>query len=775
MFPKVIVVSLALAGGLLACSPSKVSDDPGPVAPFPLTAVTLLDGPFLHATELNRQSLLAYEPDRLLANFRKEAGLEPKAEVYGGWESMSLAGHSLGHHLSGCALMWQTTGDERFRERINYIVGELALCQAADSSGYLGAMPEGKTILENEVAKGDIRPQSFNLNGIWAPFYTHHKVLAGLRDAYRLTGNDQALQVAARFADWIGTIIANLTDEQVQVMLECEHGGLQEVLADLSADTGEERYLALARRFHHAAILDSLAMNIDILPFKHGNTQIPKLISQARLYELTGAEEEREAAEFFWSTVVHHHSYVTGGHGNHEYFGRPDELRNRLSDETTETCNVYNMLKLSHHLFLWEPRAEVADFYEQALFNHILSSQNPENGRVVYNLSLEMGGHKDFQDPEWFTCCIGTGMENHSKYGGNIYFHGDDTLYVTQYIASEVNWAAQGLKLTQLTNYPEEQGSSLRISTDQPKTITLALRYPSWATEGMQILINGTAETVDAQPGHFVYLRRTWRDGDEIQLTFPFSLRLEPMPDDSDRIAVCYGPLVLAGELGPVEAINPLEQPDYVPVLMSEARDPAAWLEAVPGEVNTFRTHGAGYPRDFTFRPFYQIHDRNYSVYIDLYTQEKWAARQVVLAQEQARQDSLNALTYDLFEPGNERSETTHRFAGDQSTIVEQRGRRARSAERGGWFAFTMQVRPDAPMTLVLDYWGGYTGSKTFDILIDGERVATQNISNIRDGYFLDIPYPIPPELTAGKTSVEVRFVGHEGHRAGPVFRARML
>ena len=252
---------------------------------------------------------------------------------------------------------------------------------------------------------------------------------------------------SAGFADWLATIGQGLTGDQVQQMLDCEHGGIQETLADLYADTGKEKYLALARTFHHKAILDSLAMGIDILPFKHGNTQIPKLISQARLYELTGDEEARRAAAFFWERVVDHHSYVTGGHGNHEYFGRPDELRNRLSDETTETCNVYNMLKLSRHLLLWEPRAEVADYYERALFNHILSSQHPENGPVVYNLSLEMGGHKDFQDPEWFTCCIGSGMENHSKYGANIYYHSVDELYVSQYIASVLEWKEKGVRL----------------------------------------------------------------------------------------------------------------------------------------------------------------------------------------------------------------------------------------------------------------------------------------------------------------------------------------
>lgn len=770
---KIAIANLVLLIGVIGCSQRTESN--GALTPFPLTAVELLDGPFQHATALNMKSLLAYDPDRLLANFRKEAGLEPKGEVYGGWESMSLAGHSLGHHLSACAFMYQTTGDQRFLDRVNYIVDELALCQEADGGGYIGATPRGKQILEEEVAKGAIRAQAFDLNGIWAPYYTQHKVLAGLRDAYRLAGNEKALTVAAGFAGWLATIVEGLSDEQVQEMLHCEHGGIQEVLADLYADTGDGKYLTLARTFHHKAILDSLAMEVDILPFKHGNTQIPKLIAQARLYELTGEEEARRSAEFFWATVVNHHSYVTGGHGNHEYFGRPNALRNRLSDETAETCNVYNMLKLSRHLFLWEPRVEVADYYERALFNHILSSQHPENGRVVYNLSLEMGGHKAFQDPEWFTCCIGTGMENHSKYGANIYYHSDDELFVTQYIASTLHWEEKGVRLTQNTRYPEEERTALAVSTAQPATFTLTLRYPAWAEKGMAVMVNGEAQEINQEPGSFVRIRRTWEEGDTIVVDFPFSLRLEPMPDDAGRVAVCYGPLVLAGDLGPADNSTAAYQDDYVPVFMSEERNPEAWLEAVPGQVNTFKTQGVGRPRDVVLRPFYQVYDRNYSVYFDLYNEEKWTRRQASLQTERQLRKILEAMTHDLFQPGVPQSEEDHRFAGERTEVLEFRGRKARVAERGGWFSMVMKVPPDESASLVVEYWGGFTGSKTFDILVDGQRIATENISNKQDGAFLDQGYPIPAELTAGKEEVEVRFAPHEGHRAGPLFGVRTV
>ncbi len=590
---------------------------------FPLTEVKLLDGPFHQATGLNMVTLLNYEPDRLLAKFRSEAKLEPKAQHYHGWEDNTIAGHSLGHYMSACALMYQTSGDPEFLNRVNYMVDELAVCQEADGDGYIGAFPNGKKILEEEVAKGNIRSQGFDLNGIWVPYYTQHKVLMGLLDAYHRCGNEKALEVAVKFAGWLGTVVQNLTDDQIQEMLKCEHGGINEALAEIYAATEDEKYLRLSRVFHHRAILDSLAHGKDILPGKHANTQIPKLVGLARRYELTGSETDRRAAEFFWDRVVNHHSYVTGGHCNHEYFGAPDSLRDRLSNETTETCNVYNMLKLSSHLFSWEGSPKVADFYERALFNHILSSQHPGDGRVIYNLSLEMGGHKEYQDPFWFTCCVGTGMENHAKYGENIYYHNEEELFVTQFIASELTWKEKGLVVTQRTQYPEEQGITLEFSCPEPIRMTLMIRYPGWADKGMNIRVNGKIHHHKNAPGSFVAVSGKWEKGDLVTVEFPFSLRMETMPDDTNRVALMYGPLVLAGDLGPVDDSKAAD-PNDVPVLMTNERNPSAWTEALQGSPNTFRTLNTGRPSEILFRPFYQVHDRRYSVYFDLFDEARY-------------------------------------------------------------------------------------------------------------------------------------------------------
>jgi DUF1680 family protein len=743
------------------------------VLQFPLTDVRLLEGPFLHATELDMKTLVNYEPDRLLSKFYTEAGLKPKAEHYMGWENESLAGHSLGHYLSACSMMYRTTGDTAFLNRVNYIVDELKKLQDADGDGYIGAFTNGKKILENEVAKGNIRSQGFDLNGIWAPFYTQHKIMAGLRDAYHLCGDTTALDVEKRFADWLDKIVSPLNDAQVQEMLRCEHGGISETLADLYADTGDPKYLRISEIFYQKAILDSLKAGIDVLPGKHCNTNIPKLIALSRLYELTGDTSDRKAAEFFWHTVVTHHSYVTGGNGDNEYFGPEDKLRNRLDEGTTESCNVYNMLKLSEHLFEWDASANVADFYERALFNHILATQNPETGNVTYNLSLDMGGFKDFQDPYWFTCCIGTGMENHSKYGRNIFYHNDKDLYVFQFIASELNWHEKGIILTQKTSYPEEQGTHFEFKCEKPVRFTLQIRYPYWAKNGIEITVNGKKKQVAQHPGSFVAIERYWKTGDIIDVKIPFSLRLEAMPDDSNRVAVMYGPLVLAGDLGP---LNDSTSHDamYVPVMMTENRDPSTWMKPVEGKPNTFITVNTGRPRDVEMKPFYSIYDRRYSVYWDLFNEKGWNAKQAEYNAEREHIKKIKDAEIDFVQPGEMQPEGNHNFKGDKTGPGAFKERAYREA-RGGWFSFDLKVKPDVPIALVVEYWGGFPGAKTFDILANDKIIATENISNKKDGLFFYGNYDIPSEITKGRSKINVMFRAHQGNTAGPVFGIRTI
>lgn len=742
--------------------------------PFSYEETELLDGPFLHATKLNERTLLdSYDPDRLLSKFYSEAGLTPKADHYMGWENESLAGHTLGHYLSACSMMYGTTGDVRFLERVNYIVRELRKIQDADGDGYLGAFPDGKRILGQEVGKGIIRSQGFDLNGIWSPFYTEHKILAGLRDAYHYCRNDTALSVEKYFADWIYGIIMPLDDERTQEMLRCEHGGIAETFADLWADTKDNRYLDLANKFYQKSFLDSMKRGRDILSGKHCNTNIPKLIALARLYELTGDSSNRKAAEFFWKTVVGHHSYVTGGNGDNEYFGAADKLRNRLDEGTTESCNVYNMLKLSEHLFEWTASADVADYYERALFNHILSTQNPETGNVTYNLSLDMGGYKNFQDPYDFTCCIGTGMENHSKYGLNIYYHSDDELFIFQYIASVLNWKTKGIRLIQRTNFPEEQGTTLELSCEKPVRIILQVRYPSWAINGMEVSVNGKNQKIKQDPGSFVALNRTWKTGDVIKVSFPFTMRLEAMPDDSNRVAVMYGPLVMAGDLGPID--DPRSKDGlYVPVMMTSDRNPSKWTIKVDGSVNCFKTVNTGMPRDVELKPFYKTVNNRYTIYWDLFTEEEWKARQIAYNEAIAMEKKLKEAQIDFVQPGEMQPERNHNFKGEKTTPGSFKDRANRES-RGGWFSFDMKIIPDIPVSLVVDYWGGFPGAKTFDIVVNDKILATENISNKKDGQFISEQYDIPSSISDGKSRITVTFRAHLNNMAGPVFGVRTI
>ena len=739
--------------------------------PFDLGEVTLLEGPFLDATLLNVKSLLQYEPDRLLAKFRIEAGLAPKAEHYGGWEGMTLAGHSLGHYLSGCSLMYRTTGDPRFLERVSYMVEELNLCQQANGQGYIGAFPDGQRILEEEVGKGIIHASSFDLNGIWAPFYTMHKVMAGLRDACHLCDNEQALRVESKLADWLRSCLAGLTEEQVQEMLQCEHGGMNEVLADLYADTGDEAYLDLSGKFYHHAILDPLSRGEDILSGKHGNTQIPKLIGLARRYELTGDSTDRKAAEFFWDRVVHHHSYVNGSHGFHEYFGPPDSLNQRLGSTTSESCNVYNMLKLSTHLFSWTAAPEVADYYENALINHILSSQHPETGQVLYFHSLQMGGHKEFQDPFAFTCCIGTGMENHSKYGEAIYFRGIGELFVNLFIASELRWEEEGLILRQETGFPEEQSTRLRFINEEPVKLTIQLRIPSWADASCAVQINGKKVKDPVVPGSYMSLYRNWRKGDEIVLDMPFPIRVEPMPDNPRRIAICCGPLVLASDFGIPSEETPVNTQE-IPVLVPIDPDPSSWLVPLPHEQNTY-LNSICRPEGAVLRPLYKISNQLFTVYWDVVDENGWQAllrQRKAHEQEQAR---LEQLTMDRIQPADDPASQGHDFRSENPGFYRFDGFPCIES-RTGWFSFDMRVKKGAAAGLLVDYWGGFRGPREFLVKVNGVVLAMEDLSGVPYNQRGQVLYDIPASLTStGK--VTVTFESSPNHYAGPVFGVRTL
>ena len=532
----------------------------------------LSDGPFLHAQEMDHAWVRSMEPDRFLAGFRLEAGLGSDVPRYGGWEDSGASGHAFGHWLSASARLLPATRDSVLARKLTACVEGLAACQAAEGTSLVAGFPESRRIFA-EIRRGDIRAQGFDLNGGWVPLYTEHKVslldvwhyarLAGYRDL-----SDRAWNVLVPLAGYFADLFDGLSDEQLQTVLICEHGGLQEVFLNLYMVSGDPRYLAVGKRLEHRAFLEPLERGEDRLAGEHANMEIPKVIGLVREYEATGEERCLAAAQFFWDRVVNHHSYVIGGNSEREHFGQPDHLEGRLSGETCETCNTYNMLKLTESLYRNDPRSEYVDFYERALFNQILGSQNPADGMVCYMSPLGDRCRKNFSLPyDSFWCCVGTGMENHAKYGAFIYAKdpGAENLYVNMYIPS--SWeASESLSLEQVTGFPFSDGVTLRVHPRGKRSLaTLHLRHPRWSEGPLEVRLNGKRVQARESDG-YLSLRRKWKEGDEVTFTLRPVFRSEALPGDPGRVAWLWGPLVLAAPVAEDDPV-PLPRPGTVPSL----------------------------------------------------------------------------------------------------------------------------------------------------------------------------------------------------------------
>jgi uncharacterized protein len=790
------IVQFAIVAVVFAClvqAQQIKSVVPDAARPLPLSAVRLTGGPLKRAQDLDAEYLLKLEPDRMLAFYRKRAGLEPKAEPYGGWDGdgRNLTGHIGGHYLSGASMMYAATGDARFKERVDYIVRELKEVQDKHGDGYLGALANGKERFI-EVSNGNIRSASFDLNGLWSPWYVLHKTYAGLRDAYRYTGNRAALELEIKFAAWAESILAKLDDAQLQKMLNTEFGGMNEVLADLYADTGDKRWLDLSRRFDHRAVLDPLARRENILPGLHGNTQVPKIQGHLARYAYTGDKTDGDAAHFFWDIVVKHHSFATGGHGKDEYFGPPDQLSDRIDGRTAETCNVYNMIKMTRKLFALHPDIKYAEFHERALFNHILGSIDAEDGRTCYMVPVGRGVQREYQDMfRSFTCCVGSGMESHALHGDGLYYESSDKLWVNIYAPSTAKWEASGVDLAMDTNFPEGESASLKLTLKAPKQFTLALRRPSWAGEGFAVKVNGQVVKQLPAPGSYVEIKRKWKTGDAVAVALPKTLWLEPLPDNKRVTAVMWGPIALAGDLGPererrrggqqTEAqagARPPAQPIRIPSLVAADRPLSEWIKAVTDKPGNFRTAGVGREQDVDLAPFYRLHRRVYSIYFDLFTPAEWEKKSAELLAAQERRRKLEAATVAFVDqPGEVYSERDFNQRGEDTTPVRIGGRPGRSARK--WFSFDLPVGEAQPLKLIVTYHGEERATRTFEILVDDARVGEQRVERHRPGSptksFFDVEYAIPAELARGKQKVTVRFQATGGNETAGVFGVRMV
>lgn len=593
---------------------------------FDLSAVKLLDSPFKANQKRESDWILSFPVRRLLHSFRTNAGVYSgheggyyDLEPLGGWESLDceLRGHSIGHILSGLALLYASTGEDIYKLKSDSIVTGLAEVQdALGHSGYLSAYPEN-------LIDRNIRGQR-----VWAPWYTLHKIFSGLLDQYFYCNNEQALKICDRMAAWAYNKLRPLTEEQRKTMLRNEFGGVNDSFYALYSITNNPQHKWLAQFFYHHDVLDPLLAGEDILNKKHANTYIPKLIGVSRGYELGEGDNYRKIAAFFWETVTAHHSFITGSNSDKEKFFEPDHQSKHLTGYTGETCNVYNMLKLTRHLHAQSAQVKYTDFYERALYNHILGQQDPQSGRVAYFLPMLPGAHKVYSTyDQSFWCCVGTGFESHVKYGEFIYSHNERDLYVNLFIPSELNWEERGLKLVQENRFPYENMTHFTVRTTKLQKLSLNVRYPAWATSA-QVKINGKISKTTDKPGSYIKLNRDWKDGDRVEVSFGIELKIVPAPDDANVVAFTYGPIVLAGRMGsenmkaPAPFSDPAVRNDYytydykVPAgLHNQVNiDPEKLsddIERVNKERLDFRLKDAG----ITLSPIAEIHHERYIIY----------------------------------------------------------------------------------------------------------------------------------------------------------------
>jgi hypothetical protein len=779
---RVFLVSLAtgtnVAGGGSNAPPGF---NPLVAVPFDLTNVTLLPSQFQTNMLLDKAYLLSLDTNRLLYSFRANVGLSTKnAAPYGGWEAPGdtlCLGHFVGHYLSACSQMYASTGDPAMKARTDYLVSELAKCQAASpaagfNAGYLSAFPESYI--------NDLISQSQN-SYFSVPWYTLHKVMAGLLDTYQHTGNTQALTVLTNLANWVQFRVDQLTASQIQAMLNYrEYGGMNEVLANLYAVTSNANYLRIAADFNKQSLFAPLSQDQDVLDGLHANTQIPEITGAAREYELSGTGSYHEIASFFWNRVANYRSFVIGGNSESEFFFPTNSFPAHVTPETCESCNTYNMLKLTRHIFEWSPSAPAMDFYERALYNHILGSQEPLKGMMTYFVSLKPGHFKTYSNPtNSFWCCDGTGVENHSKYGDTIYFHGTNSLYLNLFIPSQLSWPEKGLTVTQNTAYPQGDTTTLTFQCTNGLPLTLNVRYPGWAQAGMFLSINGVSQPITNSAGSYVSINRNWQNNDQVQIRLPMTLRTEPLQNTTNTVALFYGPMLLAGALGTngmpasdyaagqLDLVNIAVPAGLVPMFVSDIPTLLSNTVPVAGRTATFQTAGLGEPRDVTLMPFYQLQHQRYSVYWNLMSPSAWSQ----FANSNAMAE---ASIIDQVNIGDPTSEALHNMVAVNSTSGNYNGLAWRDANENlssaGSFSYTMAVLPNVLTSLACTFWGSDSGNRTFDVLVNGNLIATQTLTNNDPGQFFTVNFPVSTNLTAGRTNVTVLFQAHPGQIAGGLF-----
>lgn len=761
---------------------------------FPLGDVKILDGPLKHARDLNIETLLKYDCDRLLAPYRKEAGLQQKAKTYPNWDG--LDGHVGGHYLTAMAIN-AATGNEECRRRMEYIISEVAECAEANKKnhpdwgkGYMGGMPNSENIWKN-FKKGDFRVY----NGSWAPFYNLHKMYAGLRDAWLYCGNEQAKVLFLEFCDWAIDITSGLSDEQMERMLGNEHGGMNEVIADAYAITKDRKYLDCARRFSHKRLLTPMSQRQDCLDNMHANTQVPKAVGFERIAELSGDETYHMAGSFFWDIVTGERSLAFGGNSRREHFPAKDACMDFINDiDGPESCNTNNMLKLTENLHRRNPEARYADFYELAMFNHILSSQHPEHGGYVYFTPARPRHYRNYSAPnEAMWCCVGTGMENHGKYGQFVYTHVDNALFVNLFASSELNWKEKGVTLRQETGFPYSESSKLTIAEGKGQ-FNLMVRYPGWVKPGeFKVSVNGQPVSIITGPSSYVSIDRKWKKGDVVTIDFPMHASLKYLPNEPQYVALMYGPVLLGMKTG-TEDLHHLIADDSrfgqyaggqklpineAPILINNNIESIAQqMKPVEGKPLHFTLDTEMKNKiDAELQPFFEIHDSRYMIYWLALTENSYKQYIDNLAKQELERQALEARTIDKVQPGEQQPETDHKMETDESITGNTNNVFFRDARDGHYFSYLMQTNGEEDLSLRLKYWGvGEWKTHEFDIFIDDVLVkSVNNTGKYRISEFKSETYEIPASLLKGKKQVRVKFVAAKGRQIGEIYEVRLV
>ena len=788
-------------------------------SPFPLENVRLLDGVFKRAQETDRKYLLSLDVDRLSVGMLRTSKLPVKGEAYGGWEKGGSG--MIGHYLSACAQMERATGDAELKRRVDYIVAEMARAQAANGDGGLYGFENDKNNWYPALKRGEVQEMTV------AGWYVTHKYMAGLRDAWLLSGNMQARDVLIPLCDWAIDVTQNLTPEAWDKMFRMgisEFGAPHEILADVYAETGDSKYLLLAKKFMQPNIFVPMQKG-DTKPTTdaHANAAIAKYLGYERIYELSGDKSWYDAAHNFYRDVVDNRSWANGGNSQWEHFFAPGDEPSKVDEICgPETCNTYNMLKMAGQFYALDAQASELDFTERALYNSILPSLSPD-GNFVYYTPQRPGHYRVFSLPEdAFWCCVGTGMENHAKYGEMIYAHaaerlGENRLMVNLFIASELNWKEKNLKLRQNTQFPNADSSELTLSLAAPQQMTLSVRYPNWVAAGtLKISVNGKMQTVTAKPGEYVDIKRIWKNGDRVSIRLPMQVHVEMLPNagaNSRHAAYFYGPILLAGKLGtkglqkvnffggsnvlqptPGSAAGQLAHEKLpisdFPVVLETPNAPettqqlAKLLTPIKGQPLRFQLAGTTSENSVTLAPLYDVVYERYTVYWPLMERAQFDGfrklEQVEFAYEalqmgEEKRVDLDDVTIDRVFIGDIASEQAHKFASERSNSGGSGGLNdGRWRDAQGYFSYQMKVTPDAPVALRVRYYGG-DKNREFDVLVDGKVVVTQKLTGKRSGSPLFGVYPIPGGLTRGKESVTVRFQPTDGGRAGGIFDLRTI